>query len=130
MRFLSCIEIFCFGVTVCNAFWGWGMTKGILLCFVVEISIMLSGKSFSGKIKNRFIIYMGKFSMPIYICHWTVGTAIYFLYSRIGLGIPIVYFSYYMGTFLFALLLYNIIEESSLGRRILKDYHCKNRERK
>lgn len=111
---MSCIEWLCFGATICNALLGWGLTKGILLCFAVEISIMLSGKSFSSKINNRFILFLGKLSMPIYICHWTVGTAIYFFYSRIELKISMIYFTYYVGTVLIALILYFLVEKKHL----------------
>ena len=129
--FLSCIELLCVGLTVCNALLGWGLTKGILLCFVVEISIMFSGKSFSGKINSRFITFIGKLSMPIYICHWTVGTAIYFFYSRIGLGISMVYFSYYIGTLLFALLIHFIIEKRKfLGTKVFRGCFRTNERRR
>lgn len=45
-----------------------------LVCFCLLIAINMSGKSQIRDFNGRFILFLGKLSMPIYVWHYVVGT--------------------------------------------------------
>jgi peptidoglycan/LPS O-acetylase OafA/YrhL len=52
----------------------------LVLLFPIQLSIMMSGESLTAKINgaffNKIFSLLGKMSMPMFILHWLVGTAI------------------------------------------------------
>lgn len=48
----------------------------ILVCFVLGIAITMSEASYTGAIKSRFLVYLGKISLPLYLFHWTVASVL------------------------------------------------------
>lgn len=48
----------------------------ILLCFIVCLSIMLPGLSYTAYINGRFANYLGRLSVSVYLLHWGVGKLI------------------------------------------------------
>lgn len=59
----------------------------VVLLFPIQLSIMMSGESFTARINNKMINYLlrwlGSLSMPMFILHWLVGTLIS-IYAPIG----------------------------------------------
>ncbi len=51
-------------------------TRLYLLCFFVQLLLCLPGFTYTSKIKGRFINYLGKLSLPVYVVHWFVGTLV------------------------------------------------------
>lgn len=78
----------------------------LVLLFPIQLSIMMSGESYTARISNRvitsFLKWLGSLSMPMFILHWLVGTliAIYAPVGRIRLvlyyGITIVLAAVYV----------------------------------
>lgn len=90
---LTAIEIvlliFVFELTYSNK----GMQKLIILCFVIYSAIAVSQRSFTSEIiRGKFIRYLGKLSMPIYIFHWYVGSLIQMFGSKLSNNLKIVVF--------------------------------------
>lgn len=52
----------------------------ILLCFIIQLSIVFSGKSYSGRNKSEKYVkvanYLGRLSVPIYVFHVLVGNIV------------------------------------------------------
>jgi peptidoglycan/LPS O-acetylase OafA/YrhL len=52
----------------------------LVLLFPAQLSIMMSGESYTarigGTVLNRFLGFLGKMSMPMFILHWLIGTLI------------------------------------------------------
>ena len=70
--------------------------------------LIFSGITATSKIKARWMTFLGKISMPLFILHWSVGTVInYYLWER-AYTTKIIF--YYVGTFATALLSYFVIE--------------------
>lgn len=78
----TCIELLCLiTAIVLMAYNCETQYNLIVLLFVIEIIIMLSGCSYSTKLQGRFFSYLGKISLPIYTIHWSIGTFIWIAYS-------------------------------------------------
>lgn len=45
-----------------------------ILCFMISLSLTLSGKTFTSKINLKFIVFLGKISLPVYCVHEAVLT--------------------------------------------------------
>ena len=56
----------------------------IVLLFSIEIVIMMSGCSYSINLQGKFFSYLGKISLPIYTVHWSIGTFIWIVYSKLN----------------------------------------------
>ena len=123
---ISLIEIFCFLVVFINAFIGLEAVKGTIICFSVQIAIMTSGKSVTTRIKIPILSFLGKISMPIYICHWFVGSVLWFVYSRLQVSRVEIYFFYYVGTVVVSLLLYWMINKKMATFYIFRYNHDNN----
>lgn len=107
--------LFTVAVTVLNV---QELDKVIVCIFAVCIGIMLSGYSLTSRINSNFISYLGKISLPIYIFHWTVGTAINKVNEIIALSIPVKLTAYFAGTIIVAIALYSLI--TMIKKRRLK----------
>jgi len=80
-KYLTIIELLCFLFPIVACYKGAQyVLRIIVLCFVIGITISMSGKSATFNIKSKFMDYLGKITMPIYLFHWIIGGLIgYFL---------------------------------------------------
>ena len=79
----------------------------ILLCFVINLALALSGAAF-GSVKSKVLEFLGKLSMPLYIFHYVVGTMIELFGKKLGYGMRIAI--YYLGSLLVSVVIYMVID--------------------
>ena len=92
--------------------------------FLLIISLMLSSITLSSSLKNKWILFLGKISMPIYIVHWLFGyIAFYSTNSSISRLII-----YYFGTLLLSI--FYLSSKSFLAKVVVldKNYQKKNKK--
>ena len=119
---LTATEVFCLCLAAClTCNWYYDVRKIILLLFAVGIGIMISGYSYTAKIHSKFLTFLGKMSMPMYIWHWTVFSIIG--ECRHSLGDVWFIVLYFAVTMTLSILSYFIVEftKSYLKKRKLKN---------
>ena len=63
---------------------GYTSTRLYVLCYFISLLLCLPGFSYTEKIKGRFLNYLGRLSMPIFILHWYVGTLVNLFGNKYG----------------------------------------------
>lgn len=91
-------------------------SKWIVLSFVLGIGAMLSGYSFTSGLNSKFVSYLGKISMPMFIWHWLVATIINKACHFFFMPLPIKLVLYFGGTILISVISYSIIENARKKR--------------
>ena len=105
---LTFIECSSFLFVIISVFRNWQYHRLNLIAFAIGNMLIFSGITATSKIKARWMTFLGKISMPLFILHWSVGTVInYYLWER-AYTTKIIF--YYVGTFATALLSYFVIE--------------------
>lgn len=69
---LTVLEETCMLPAVYITFEGKGYHKFVVLCFVVALTLMLSGQTYSANLQGGIFTWLGEISMVIYITHWTL----------------------------------------------------------
>lgn len=87
----------------------------ILCCFVLGIAVTMSGESFTGKLKSKAMVYLGKISLPLYLYHWTIAGVL--ASHRIPLSWNAKYILFHVLSVLFAICAYEFISASRFGKR-------------
>ena len=100
MLFLSLIEIGCFFLCVYITLRNICYMNLLLLLFLVNTVIMLSGCSYTSKIKGSFCTLLGKISLPMFLFHCPIGH----IASQITPSINARVIIYYVGTILVSLI--------------------------
>lgn len=94
----------------------------ILFCFIVCLTIMLPGYSYSGEMSNELIRYLGKLSMPIFVFHWLIGKGILFVVYRTGMDNCIIRTVLYYGlTIIVSIIGMHLINHWTGFQNILKN---------
>lgn len=106
---LTIIEQSCFLFTLLALYCNCNMEKNILLSFVIGLTILFSGKSYSYRVNGRVISYLGKISLVIYLFHWEIGSIIGYSCSTLDTNTRI--FLYYIVTILASVIIYAIVEK-------------------
>ena len=70
---LSAIEVITMVAPLWFSIWNIVLLRIYLICFILYLTITLSNKSWLSQFNNRFILFLGKLSMPVYIWHYVVG---------------------------------------------------------
>ena len=83
----------------------------IVLLFSVGLGIMLSGYSFTSNWHNKFVSYLGKLSMPVFIWHWFIATCVNALCDKFEINIFVRLFMYFGGTLFVAIISYWLVEK-------------------
>jgi len=47
-----------------------------MLCFFINLLLCLPGFTYTTNIKGKFVAYLGKLSMPVFIFHWYIGSLV------------------------------------------------------
>ena len=79
---LTAAEVLCLSLPILTTYFAWKSVQRLnLLSLVIGAGIMLSQRSYTTRIPGGIITFLGKLSMPLYIFHWAVGTAVVMFYS-------------------------------------------------
>lgn len=101
---LTIIEVASYLVSILIA-WKWSAVENstflIVLLLVFGLVITLSSKSYTTILNKKIFAYMGSISLPLYICHYSIGRLIgnYFMDDNINTR----YLLYYISSFTFAI---------------------------
>lgn len=71
--FATIIELACLVYACLAAILGFTPAKMQVIVYVIMLTIMLSGISYTSKLKIPFFTWLGKISMPLFIWHYAVG---------------------------------------------------------
>ena len=71
--FATIIELACLAYACLAAMLGFTPVKMQVIVYVIMLTIMLSGISYTSKLKIPFFTWLGKISMPLFIWHYAVG---------------------------------------------------------
>ena len=71
--FATIIELACLIYACLAAIFGFTPAKMQVIVYVILLTIMLSGISYTSKLKFSFFTWLGKISMPLFIWHYAVG---------------------------------------------------------
>jgi len=91
-----------------------------LIMFIVTMTVMFSGKSYTGNIECKFFRWLGKLSVPIFMWQWTWETFIMIFLRKYGFRRRIVI--YFAGTLALAIVHSFVVEQ---GRKLLKKWKQK-----
>lgn len=76
-RFLfSVMESGTFAVCVYITVWNKDCMNLLILLFVLNSCILLSGSSYSTRLKGSFFEFCGEISLPMFVFHWVIGTIV------------------------------------------------------
>lgn len=70
------VELCSFGIAVFIIVWNKDCMDILILLFVLNACIMLSGYSYTSDIRGPFWEILGKVSLPMFIFHWVIGTIV------------------------------------------------------
>ena len=70
---LTIIELLCLAYAVCAGLFWYTPVKLQVVVYIIMLTIMLSGQSYTSKIKFRFFTWLGLLSMPLFIWHYAMG---------------------------------------------------------
>ena len=73
---LTIVELCSFGICVYITVGNKDCMDLLLLLFVVNASIMLSGCSFTSNLGGFFAEFLGEISLPMFVFHWVIGTIV------------------------------------------------------
>lgn len=120
-KWLTIIELLCFILPVLACYKGAQyVLRVIVLCFVIGITISMSGNSGTSNIKSRLMNYLGKITLPIYLFHWVVATVLSKYLGSYAQELRIVL--YYIGSIAISIVVYEIFEiiKNKLSNKSLK----------
>lgn len=64
----------------------------IFICFIVGLTCVFSGKTYSSEISNKFLNYLGELSMVLYVLHWPIITFLNSYYGGLDIYIRTILF--------------------------------------
>lgn len=105
---LTAVEVGSLLLTVFFSFVNYQSLEMYIICYMIGLTIMLSGKSYTGNIHSPVLGWLGKFTMPVFVWHWVVGTAISQFLPLIS--IPMRILLYFAGTVLVSAISYGLVE--------------------
>lgn len=70
------VELCSFGIGVFITVWNKDCMNLLILLFVLNAGIMLSGYSYTSNLRGPFWDFLGKISLPMFIFHWAIGTIV------------------------------------------------------
>lgn len=106
-RWLTAVHLVCLLLPVFACWRSIGyLLRPTLFCFVFGTAVTLSGAS-PLAFKNKWMVYLGKISMPLYLFHWSVAGILSVIPSGISKGALI--FLYYALSVLAAIISYEAI---------------------
>lgn len=82
----------------------------IILLFAAGLSVMLSRRSLTAKLKSPVIAYLGKLSMPMFIWQWVTATIVIRLGQLVPLPTVVSVALYFVGTFVISAVSYQLVE--------------------
>lgn len=114
--FLTIVEVCLFAFNLLLTYKNIDMRKLAILFFVVFMAIVASQRSFTSNIiKGKFIGYLGRLSMPIYVFHWYIGS----LLPLFGFSNSTKLLLFYALTILISVITMYLIENSKCYQRAL-----------
>ena len=117
----SFLEIFCLSFAFIVACTNWSsMNKFAYVLFSVGIGAMLSGYSITYNWHNKFVSYLGKLSLPIYLWHMIIGEVIVSMTPVLELNVYVRTFLYLGGTLIISMLTYWLVEKIRRHRKNIK----------
>lgn len=118
--FLTISGIMMFVLSIVTTYRNIKAYKFNLLCFIIFLMIMFSTNGL-GIFNNKVVYYLGTLSMPLYIVHFAVGTAIAYFGNVISnIGILLMYYIISITVSILALMLVN---RSGFNDKFLKYNH-------
>ena len=96
---LTVIEVLCFAVPFLAAYANsFVMMNLCLVCFMIAVSILFSGQSYTVCIHFSFFRWISELNIPLFLWNWTIATIIQCLLPGINMDRKI--FLYYAGSYL------------------------------
>lgn len=100
---IKIIEVVCYLYVIVHAYLNWHYENGVLynataiLAMFIATTIMLSGHGIKISLcSERLVSYLGRLSLPLYLCHWVVASFINgisaFIGYEIAFGIKVLVF--------------------------------------
>lgn len=87
---LSVIEVICLMLPVVYSFFTDPEFHTVILCFVIGLWILLTGKSSTSRIEIPVAVYLGKVAMPLYVFHMVISELIKMMHFPEKRGVKIV----------------------------------------
>ncbi len=121
---LTIIELLCIVYAVCAGYYAYTPVKFQVIVYVIMLTIMLSGQSYTSRIKYKFFTWLGLLSMPLFIWHYAVGRIFYHVihlpsYSRWSI---VIYFAFSFAAAIISQSLVSLAKKHhfSVGKLFLK----------
>lgn len=96
--FLTTVEVTTFLFPIISNYNNLGAFRFILFCYMVCLSIMLPGLSYTSNIRGKAFTYLGKLSVPVFVIHWFIGSIVALLSGIIMVTTITKLILYYGGT--------------------------------
>ena len=107
-KFLTIIEQGSLLLALIASFLNLKISYLYLISFVVGISIMVSGKSYTYNIKSKAFIWLGKISFSVFVCHGIIQKLINFHLSWLPVGHKIIFF--YSASLILSIVIFYFVE--------------------
>lgn len=105
LTFIECSSLLFVLISVLR---NWQHHRLNLMAFAIANILMFSGLTATSKIEAEWMVFLGKISMPLFIMHWSIGTAVNYYFSEKPYANKVLI--YYIGTFVIAISSYFAIE--------------------
>lgn len=111
-------EIICFLGAIAITYYEYGnsYSQVFMLLIIIGCIIMFSQKTFTASINSKFISFLGKLSLPLYLCQSTVGRLVGGFFPSWSLTDKTII--YYALTFIYAIIVYGIVHIITRERKI------------
>lgn len=102
------VELLCLAYVCLAAIFGFTPVKMQVIVYVIMLIIMLSGVSYTSKLKIPVFTWLGKISMPLFIWHYAVGRVLSHQVANYTTKRLTIYF--FAGSFIVAIAMHYICE--------------------
>ena len=115
---MTLLEVFCLLFVLIATIFNFRSLKNlVILSFALSIFAMLSGYSYSAELNCTFFTYLGKISMPIFIWHGLVASALNRLNSVFDVPVFVSVVLYFLGTLLVSIVSFAVVEHLKKKRK-------------
>lgn len=86
---ITAMEITTFILPLFISYMNYSIPRFQLICFILWIFAVQSGKSYIPKINSVFLNYLGRLSMPLYVWHYAVACIINFFFADHSMAVKL-----------------------------------------
>ncbi len=101
------VNVVCILSVIFLTYFNMKANRFILFAFILFSVNVLSGHCILANTSNKFILFIGKITMPMYLSHWTVGSLINLVMPNADTKIKLTV--YYVGTIFISIILLYIV---------------------